>query len=52
MKKIDVILDNRNPVIIMMDMMSSGVEFEVVELPKCEKKYYFNENGEYVRYES
>lgn len=39
----------RNPIAIMMDMMSSGVEFEVVDIPKCECKWYVNENGEYVR---
>lgn len=42
----------RNPIAIMMDMMSSGIEFEVVDIPKCECKWYVNENGEYVKYES
>lgn len=51
-KNMDIFVDSRNPVIVVMDMMSNGAEFEVVELPKCEKKYYINENGEYVRYDS
>ena len=38
-----------NPVITMMDMVSAGYEFEAVEMEKCEKKWYFNENGEYVK---
>lgn len=42
-------IDNRNPVIIVLDRKGSGEEFEVVELPKTEKKWYVNEDGEYVR---
>lgn len=38
-----------NPVITLMDMIGAGYEFEAVEMDRCEKKWYFNENGEYVR---
>lgn len=37
-----------NPVIQVMAMKESGFEFEVVDMPKCERKWYYNENGEYV----
>ena len=38
-----------NPVIQMMAMMETGIEFEVVDMPKCERKWFDNEDGEYVR---
>ena len=40
-----------NPVIALLSFMESGEEFEVVDMPKCEQKWYFNENGEYTKYE-
>lgn len=38
-----------NPVIEMLNLMAEGYEFEVIETEKTEQKWYFNENGEYVR---
>jgi hypothetical protein len=40
-----------NPVIALLSFMESGEEFEVVDMPKCEKKWFYNENGEYTKYE-
>lgn len=40
-----------NPVILMMELMAEGEEFEVMESEKTEQKWYVNENGEYVRYD-
>lgn len=37
------------PLIVMMEMMQAGMKFEVCDCPKTEKKWYYNENGEYVR---
>lgn len=51
MRTMEVIPDCRNPVIQVLDRMGCGEVFEVVDMPKCECKWYFNENGEYVRYE-
>lgn len=39
------------PVIQVLDRMGCGEVFEVVDMPKCECKWYFNENGEYRKYE-
>ena len=47
--KMEVVPDNRNPVIQVLDRMGYGEEFEVVDMPRCECKWYFNEDGEYVR---
>ena len=40
-----------NPVIALLSFMESGEEFEVVDMPKCECKWYINEKGEYTKYE-
>ena len=40
-----------NPVIVMMELMQMGMDFEVCECPRTEQKWYFNEDGEYVRYD-
>ena len=42
-------VDNRNPVVVVLDLMGAGERFEAVDMPKTDKKWYFNENGEYVR---
>jgi hypothetical protein len=31
-----------NPVIIMLAMMEQGNEFNVVEMEKCDRKWYYN----------
>lgn len=51
MNTMEVIPDNRNPVIQVLDRKLCGEEFEVVEMAKCECKWYINENGEYTKYE-
>ena len=48
---IEMMVDNRNPVIVVLDMIGQGVKFEVCDLKKTEPKWYFNEDGEYVRYD-
>lgn len=40
-----------NPVIAVLTMKIDGQEFEVVDMPASEQKWYFNEDGEYVRYD-
>lgn len=49
MKSVEFEFTLGNPVITLMDMIGAGYEFEAVEMGKCEKKWYFNENGEYVK---
>lgn len=49
MKQTEVIVDNRNPVIQVIDRVRCGETFEVVNMPKCEQKWFYNEDGEYVR---
>lgn len=51
MKEIEISDLRGNPVITMLGLMTEGCEFEPVDMPKCEQKWYFNENGEYVRYD-
>ena len=45
----EVVIDNRNPVIRVLEMTLNGDKMEPVDMPKCECKWYFNEDGEYVR---
>lgn len=40
------------PVIEVLNLMADGFKFEVVDMPKCEKKWYVNKDGEYVKDES
>ena len=49
MNNMKVVRDTRNPVIQVLARIGYGEVFEVVEMPACECKWYFNENGEYVR---
>lgn len=38
-----------NPCIVALAMMEEGAEFSVVDMPKCEQKWHYNADGEYVR---
>lgn len=49
MREMEVMPDNRNPVIQVLDRVGCGETFEVVNMPKCEQKWFYNEDGEYVR---
>ena len=35
-----------NPVIAMLDLMGCGMEFEVMDMPRTERKYYYDRDGE------
>lgn len=41
-------IPQENPVIVMLSMMEQGEEFEPAKMEKCEKKWYYNSDGEYV----
>lgn len=51
MKTINIEVDNRNPVVILLDRMGRGDKFEACNIPQTEQKWYINEDGEYVRYD-
>ena len=49
-KSVVVVKPHENPVIeMLLQKLENGIEFEAVDMPKCEKKWYIDENGEYRR---
>lgn len=38
-----------DPILMVLGLMLSGESVDVVDMPKTERKWYFNEDGEYVR---
>lgn len=41
-------VDNREPLIIVLEKRLNGEEMTVVDMAKCDRKWFYNENGEYV----
>ena len=50
MNKLNIELDfiPGEPVIEVLNLMADGYKFEVVDIPRCERKWYINRDGEYV----